>query len=136
MPDLIQYDGLSAEQQSFVDLMSSDKCVTMSWAAIADHVGVNVRTLYRWRRDPQLVRLVNDNHKARLEQFRPEADAILMDLCKQGNIRALETYYKHIGCYSSVSDSSGTQTPKIEIRIESAPIPQHLKSAHPSVDIQ
>jgi hypothetical protein len=70
---------------------------------IAAEVGVDVRTLYKWRHnDKNFIAYVNAISDISLYSFRQEADAMLKKLIRGGNnglgsIKALQLYYQMIG---------------------------------------
>ncbi|MFB7304071.1 phBC6A51 family helix-turn-helix protein [Heyndrickxia sporothermodurans] len=74
-----------------------------SYEDIANDVGVDVRTLYNWRKqDRNFIAYKNAIADVTLYSYRDEVDAMLMKLIRGGNngigsIKALQLYYQMIG---------------------------------------
>lgn len=74
-----------------------------TYEEIATEVGVDVKTLYNWRKnDANFIAYQNAEADVTLYSFREEADAMLMKLIRGGNnglgsIKALQLYYQMIG---------------------------------------
>lgn len=90
---------------------------------IAKEVGVDVRTLYHWRKhDRNFIAYQSAVADVTLHSFREEADAMLMKLIRGGNnglgsIKALQLYYQMIGKLVAKSEttiiSEGQRKPRL-----------------------
>jgi Helix-turn-helix of insertion element transposase len=99
---------------------------------IAAEVGVDVRTLYKWRHNDQnFIAYVNAISDISLYSFRQEADAMLKKLIRGGNnglgsIKALQLYYQMIGKLVGKSEKTVVIDTKND-RLTDAQIREKLK---------
>lgn len=66
-------------------------------AEIASKVGVEARTIYRWKNDPEFIELVNHIADLNMDMFLAEAYQHLRKQIRNGSVRAMELYLKRAG---------------------------------------
>lgn len=93
--------GLNESQKKFVELMSSDQMMTNEAAAIA--CGVDVRTIYRWKKDERVIREIEQNADINLKSRIGQAYGVLTEILfseeteDKHKLKALEIYLKTQG---------------------------------------
>lgn len=64
---------------------------------IAEEVGVDQRSIYRWKEDPEFCEMVNDIADRYMDGFLSEAYAHLRKQVRNGSVKAMELYLKRMG---------------------------------------
>lgn len=106
---------LNASQKLFVDLMLDDNVYTNE--ALAEACGVDVRTIYRWKRNEAITKEINKQADAKLGQFINQANMKLIEVITEGTehaqLKAIDMLYKSLGKYkeqSEVTINEGTKS--------------------------
>lgn len=106
---------LNASQKKFVELMVDDNIYTNE--ALAEMCEVDVRTIYRWKRNPEITAEINKLADASLGQFINQANMKLIEVISSGSehaqLKAIDMLYKSLGKYkdqSEVTITEGTKT--------------------------
>lgn len=97
---------LNASQKKFVELMVDDRIYTNE--QLAEKCGVDVRTIYRWKRNANITAEINKLADATLGQFINQANIKLIDVInngsEHGSLKAIEMLYKSLGKYKETAD--------------------------------
>lgn len=106
---------LNSNQKIFVDLMTDEKIYTNE--EMAEIIGVDVRTIYRWRKLEHITREINKLADASLGQYINSANKSLIDVIENGGehaqLKAIDMLYKSLGKYkehTEVTVNEGTKT--------------------------
>lgn len=89
--------GLTAKQRRAVDLLINSN---MTYNQIAEEVGVNRKTLWDWRNEPQFTAFQEEYQKLKNEQWLATVEAArrsALKLCEEGNQRMTEFILKNDG---------------------------------------
>lgn len=89
--------GLTAKQRKAVELLINS---TMTYQEIADEVGVNRKTLYDWRHEPQFTSFQEEYQRLKQEQWLATVEAArrgALKLCEDGNQKMIEFIMKNDG---------------------------------------
>lgn len=89
--------GLTAKQRKAVELLINSN---MTYQQIADEVGVNRKTLYDWRHEPQFTSFQDEYQRLKNEQWLATVEAArksALKLCEDGNQRMVEFILKNDG---------------------------------------
>ena len=89
--------GLTAKQRKAVELLINSN---MTYQEIADEVGVNRKTLYDWRHEPQFTQFQAEYQRLRDEQWLATVEAArksALKLCADGNQKMVEFVLKNDG---------------------------------------
>ena len=93
--------GLNEAQKKFVELMSADQIITNEAAAIA--CSVDVRTIYRWKKNDRIIREIEKNADINLKSRIGQAYGVLTEILfsedteDKHKLKALEIYLKTQG---------------------------------------
>lgn len=96
----------------------------ITYADIAEEVGITERTLYEWRKDPYFIQYLAVISDKKLDNYRGLADAQLIRLIKGtsnngiASIKALELYYKLAGKLVERRELVNTETTGNALDIE------------------
>lgn len=106
---------LNTKQKLFVELMTDDNIYTNE--QLSELCGVDVRTIYRWKRNPDITAEINKLADASLGQFINQANMKLIEVIQEGSehaqLKAIDMLYKSLGKYKeqsevTVKDGDGT----------------------------
>ena len=89
--------GLTAKQRKAVELLINS---TMTYQEIADEVGVNRKTLYDWRHEPQFTSFQEEYQRLKQEQWLATVEAArrgALKLCENGNQKMIEFIMRNDG---------------------------------------
>lgn len=89
--------NLTAKQRKAVELLINSN---MTYQEIADEVGVNRKTLYDWRHEPQFTQFQAEYQRLRDEQWLATVEIArrsAMKLCADGNQKMVEFVLKNDG---------------------------------------
>lgn len=102
---------LNAAQKLFVELMVDDNLYTNE--QLSDYCKVDVRTIYRWKRNPEITAEINKMADAALGQFINQANIKLIDVISNGSehaqLKAIDMLYKSLGKYKEQSEVTITE---------------------------
>ena len=97
---------LNERQKIFVDLMTDDKFYTNE--EMAEICGVDVRTIYRWRKHEGITKEINRLADASLGQYINSANKTLIELIETGSenakTKAIDMLFKALGKYKDQSE--------------------------------
>lgn len=97
---------LNEGQKLFVQLMTDDIIYTNE--QLAEQCGVDVRTIYRWKRSDNITKEINAIADASLGQHINRANRTLLDVMENGTehaqLKAIDMYYKALGKYKEQSE--------------------------------
>jgi hypothetical protein len=97
---------LNAAQKKFVELMVDDNFYTNE--ELASMCEVDVRTIYRWRRNNNITKEINKLADASLGQYIHSANKKLIEVIEEGSehaqLKAIEMLYKSLGKYKDQTE--------------------------------
>lgn len=97
---------LNTRQKLFVELMTDDKVYTNE--ELAEICGVDVRTIYRWKKNEKITKEINRLADASLGQYINSANRTLIDIIENGSehaqLKAIDTLYKSLGKYKEQTE--------------------------------
>lgn len=97
---------LNTAQKLFVEMLVDDNVYTNEELATA--TGVDVRTIYRWKRNPTITAEVNKLADATLGQYIHQANRKLINVIEEGSehgsLKAIEMLYKYGGKYKEQTE--------------------------------
>lgn len=106
--------GLSLKQLRVIELLAMKGYNKMTNQDIADEVGVNVQTIYAWKKDPSFVEELNRQVEFMNKAFLNEALSQLQKLITNGTvsdanrIKSIELFLKTQGLLKQTSDTKIT----------------------------
>lgn len=110
--------ALNKQQKTFVDLMTDDLIYTNE--ELAKLCDVDVRTVYRWRRNENITREINKLADATLGQYINQANRKLIDVIEEGSehsqLKAIDMLYKSLGKYKDSTEVTITETKTLDER--------------------
>ena len=109
---------LSPKQRLALELLTNGQ--GLSYKAIAEQVGVDTRTIYRWRNESDFVYFQEELEKINNQRWMATVDAArqaAFDLCKNGNQRMVEFILKN-ECYNPTQKAEVELSNDINISIE------------------
>ena len=109
---------LSPKQRLALELLTNGQ--GLSYKAIAEQVGVDTRTIYRWRNESDFVYFQEELEKINNQRWMATVDAArqaAFDLCKNGNQRMVEFILKNEG-YNPTQKAEVELSNDINISIE------------------
>jgi AcrR family transcriptional regulator len=92
----VDLSKFSSEQLAAARLLTDPDC-KLTYAQIAEQVGISDRTLYRWREKEDFVDLIEQLSDRIMKTFISEVDKAVMKSVKQGSVKAMELAYKRSG---------------------------------------
>jgi hypothetical protein len=97
-----EYTALSASQRRAAEILATDDNRSWTMADIAIEVGVNERTLYRWKQDPEFIAYKNEIADRSMNDFLSDAYKILRGIAASGmseksQLKAIELVMKNRG---------------------------------------
>ncbi|CDQ21685.1 phBC6A51 family helix-turn-helix protein [Halobacillus karajensis] len=108
---------LNETQKKYVELMLDDNFYTNE--QLAELVGVDVRSIYRYKQNPTITEEINKKADSTLGQLVPEANRKMADLMRDGSenaqLKVLDMLYKATGKYkdqSEITVNEGTKSPE------------------------
>jgi hypothetical protein len=88
--------------------------------ALAEACNVDVRTIYRWKRNSDITSEINKLADATLGQYINQANMKLIDVIGNGSehaqLKAIDMLYKSLGKYKEQSEVTITETKTIDER--------------------
>lgn len=110
MPD---FSVLSAEQRAVAEILANNDLHDMTMAQIAEKVGINERTIYRWKLDDTFIAYKNSIAEKVMDDFVSEAYEILRrigtsGLSERSKLKALELVLKNRGKLTDVQKVEAT----------------------------
>ena len=109
---------LTEKQQMALELLTSGK--GMKYKDIAEAVGVDGKTLYRWRHSPDFAHFQDALKQLEDEKWLATVDAAregALALCKDGNQKMIEFVLKNVG-YNPTQKVEADISTEININIE------------------
>lgn len=109
---------LTPKQKLAIELLTNGQ--GLSYKAIAEQVGVDVRTIYRWRNESDFVHFQEELERINTQRWMATVDAAreaAFNLCKNGNQRMVEFVLKNEG-YNPTQKVEAELTNDITITIE------------------
>lgn len=89
--------SLTAKQRQAVDLLINSN---LNYTQICEEVGINMKTLWRWRHEPDFAHFQAEYQKLKDEQWLATIEAArrsALKLCAEGNQRMVEFVLKNDG---------------------------------------
>lgn len=89
--------SLTAKQRQAVDLLINSN---LNYSQICEEVGINMKTLWRWRHEPEFAHFQAEYQKLKDEQWLATIEAArrsALKLCAEGNQRMVEFVLKNDG---------------------------------------
>lgn len=89
--------SLTAKQRQAVDLLINSN---LNYTQICEEVGINMKTLWRWRHEPDFAQFQAEYQKLKDEQWLATIEAArrsALKLCAEGNQRMVEFVLKNDG---------------------------------------
>lgn len=89
--------NLTAKQRQAVDLLINSN---LNYSQICEEVGINMKTLWRWRHEPDFAQFQAEYQKLKDEQWLATIEAArrsALKLCAEGNQRMVEFVLKNDG---------------------------------------
>lgn len=97
---------LNESQKKFVDLMTDENFYKNE--ELAELCGVDVRTIYRWKKNPAITEEINKLADASLGQYINRANTKLIEVIEEGSeharLKAIDILYKSLGKYKESQD--------------------------------
>lgn len=84
----------SEKQIIAIALLSQPNKAGMTFEEIAEHAGISVRQLHRWRKDPEFKQAVVQQALENVKEVIPDVLKAHIRKAKQGNMKAIELFYK------------------------------------------
>jgi AcrR family transcriptional regulator len=84
MSQLPSKNPLTLSQRRCAEILATNDLHKMTIQEIADEIGVNPRTIYRWKQDPEFIAYQNSIAERAMEDFLTEAYTKLKQLLREG----------------------------------------------------
>jgi len=84
MSHLPSKNPLTLSQRRVAEILATNDIHKMTIAEIAEEVGVNPRTIYRWKQDPEFIAYQNSIAEQAMEDFLTETYTQLKKLLREG----------------------------------------------------
>jgi AcrR family transcriptional regulator len=84
MSHLPSKNKLTLNQRRCAEILATNDLHNMTVAQIADEIGVDPRTIYRWKKDPEFVAYQNAIAEQAMEDFLAETYSKLKQLLREG----------------------------------------------------
>ena len=98
--------GLNIHQKKFIELMVDDNVYTNE--ELARLCDVDVRTIYRWKRNDKITKEINLLADANLGQYIHQANKKLIQVINEGTehaqLKAIDMLYKSLGKYKEQTE--------------------------------
>lgn len=100
-------NSLSAQQRRCAEILAFNDEYKMTIAQIAEELGVNERTIYRWKKDPDFIAYTNELAERAMDSFLSDAYKMIRDISTRGRsdsarLKALELLLKNRGKLTDV----------------------------------
>lgn len=89
--------GLTPKQKQAVQLLIHS---SMTYTEICEELGINMKTLWRWRKEPEFAHFQAEYERVREEQWLATVEAArasALKLCREGNQKMTEFILKNDG---------------------------------------
>lgn len=93
----VDINKFDEKQLMAIEILAQPKRKGMTYEEIAEHVGVDVRTLFRWRQKPEFVEAITKRAMLNLHTDLPEVFDANLRRAKVGEVRSVELIYKLLG---------------------------------------
>lgn len=93
----VDYTKFNEKQILAIEILSKPGRGGLTYDQVAEYVGVDPKTLYRWRQDPAFVEVVTRKAVMTLHEDLPEVFAANLAKAKRGEVKSVELLYKLIG---------------------------------------
>ncbi|MGG3561667.1 phBC6A51 family helix-turn-helix protein [Neobacillus rhizosphaerae] len=84
MSQLPRKNPLTLSQRRCAEILATNDIHKMTIAQIASEIGVDPRTIYRWKKDPEFIAYQNSIAEQAMEDFLSEAYNMLKQLLREG----------------------------------------------------
>jgi AcrR family transcriptional regulator len=84
MSEIVKKNKLTLSQRRVAEILATNDIHKMTVQEIADEVGVDPRTIYRWKKDPEFIKYQNAIADTAMEDFLTEAYTKLKTLLREG----------------------------------------------------
>jgi AcrR family transcriptional regulator len=84
MSQLPSKNKLTLSQRRCAEILATNDIHKMTIAQIANEIGVDPRTIYRWKKDPEFIAYQNSIAEQAMEDFLAETYATLKQLLREG----------------------------------------------------
>lgn len=100
-------NSLSAQQRRCAEILAFNDEYRMSHEQIAEELGVNVRTIYRWKKEREFIEYQNELAEKAMDSFLAKAYEIIREISLKGKsdsakLKALELLLKNRGKLTDV----------------------------------
>lgn len=110
------------KQRLAIEILAKPARGGMTYLEIAEYVGCDEKTLYRWRQNPEFAEVVTKRAMMNIAEDLPEVFNANLKRAKSGEVRSVELLYKLLGLLITKSEvevedktSKDTDTMKAEI---------------------
>lgn len=108
--------SLNSNQKKFVELITDEYIYTNE--DLSEMIGVDVRTIYRWKHNQSITDEINKQADASLGQYIYKANRTLTEVIENGTeagqLKAIEMLYKSMGKYKEQTDVNITETKTVD----------------------
>lgn len=108
--------SLNRSQKLFVNLMTDDNVYTNE--QLGEMCNVDVRTIYRWKKNETITKEINKLADASLGQYIHSANKKLIDIIEEGSeagqLKAIDMLNKALGKYKEQSDITITESKSVD----------------------
>jgi AcrR family transcriptional regulator len=84
MSEIVKKNKLTLNQRRCAEILATNDIHKMTVQQIADEIGVDPRTIYRWKKDPEFVAYQNAIAEQAMEDFLTETYSKLKTLLREG----------------------------------------------------
>ncbi|CAM4304757.1 phBC6A51 family helix-turn-helix protein [Jeotgalicoccus halotolerans] len=93
------------------ELLSKPKGVRGTIKEVAEEVGIGVRTLHKWRKEPKFAELVDVEIKSKSQQRMPNVIEALFEKAEAGSAKHIELIFKWFGYMTEKHEVIAEQRP-------------------------
>lgn len=97
MSKLIKYGELTTQQHLAIEPLLMKRGANMTYAQIAEEIGVSTKTLERWRRLPEFQVELRRRSIETMAEALPSVVSTLTRKAMEGNNKSIELYLKTLG---------------------------------------
>lgn len=126
--------SLSDKQLQAIEKLSARESIGKSTPQLAQLCGISAPALRTWMKDPEFKKALDASYRVTLSNSSGQIDLTLLDLCLQGDLKAMRLYYEITGRIQQARDNQ-TQLNAFKFEIV-MPEGMQLESAKPLPALQ
>jgi hypothetical protein len=112
-------NSLTDQQREAAEMLANPEFAALTLGALSGMLGIDRKTLYKWRKIPEFQKYVDSIRKTIFENHRKAVDAKLFEKAKEGDVQAMKLFYE-LGGFLVVAKGDEQELDGFKIIIERA----------------